>query len=79
MKTGHRATPASLYDKLERVVVPLFYHDRERSIPGEKSESLRHPEAPRLSAGAYECLASLYACRAGLGGILRKRLEDGSE
>jgi hypothetical protein len=50
MKTAHRATPASLYDKLERVVVPLFYHDRERFIPGEKSESLRHPEAPRLSA-----------------------------
>jgi hypothetical protein len=37
MKTAHRATPASLYDKLERVVVPLFYHDRERFIPGEKS------------------------------------------
>lgn len=32
MKTTHRATPASLYDKLERVVVPLFYRDRERFI-----------------------------------------------
>ena len=29
MKTGHRDA-ASLYDKLERVVVPLFYRDRER-------------------------------------------------
>jgi hypothetical protein len=31
MKTGHRATPPR-YDKLERVVVPLFYRERERFI-----------------------------------------------
>ena len=31
MKTDHRDA-ASLYDKLEGVVVPLFYRDRERFI-----------------------------------------------
>jgi glycogen phosphorylase len=37
MRDGHRAVPAgcfkvvsSLYDKLERVVLPLFYGERER-------------------------------------------------